>query len=182
MGTRLFNCRHNAKRSATIAVDGMKRLHNRIGRKDVLLRLWTLIALVIVDGATVAQESGPNLGTTAAVSGALFLPTLLTGYWMSSDATPNDALLAGHKISSGANLVLLNYTAVKMHQIEPLSPSEFSATIFMNLCFAGTIATGALMTVNDDRPTWVSRFHGVAPYVTIASSGTLLWLLSRNPR
>lgn len=125
----------------------------------------------------------PNLGTTAAISGALFLPTFLTGYWLSdSDRPSNDLFLAGHKITAGANLVLLNYTVVQAHRVEPLSPPELGATIFMNLCFAGTIATGALMTVDPEWPEWVNRAHQVTPYLTVASSALLLLLLNRNSR
>ena len=150
----------------------------------ILLLAGLYSAMILIGGGiALAEQPTPNIGAATAISGALFLPTFLTGYWLSnSDEPPNDLLLAGHKITAAANLVFLNYTVVQMHRVEPLSVPEAGATIFMNLCFAGTIATGALMTVEKQWPDWVNRAHQVTPYLTVASSALLLLLLNRNSR
>ncbi len=132
-------------------------------------------------GLGLTGDAPPNIALTAAVSAALFIPTVLTGYSMSGgDESPDDWLLTGHKLTAVANLGLLNYTAVQMHRIEPLTRTEVAATVVMNLCFAGAIATGALLTIEPDRPGWVRTTHRLAPYSVLLSSAGLLLLFGNR--
>ncbi len=121
----------------------------------------------------------PNITTRAIIAGALFVPTIITGYITSNQGKPQNTLLvAGHKITATADLLLLNYTVYQRHQFAKLDGPEIAATIFTNLCYAATIATGALLTSENQMPHWVNSVHSVMPWLTILSSAVLLYVLN----
>lgn len=123
-------------------------------------------------------ENMPHIPTRALIAGALFVPTILTGYLINHTDKPfNPILLGVHKIAALADLVLLNYTIYQKIQITSLSPLEVAATVVMNICFVGTMVTGALLSTDNHMPQMVHTAHSIGPWLTIASSGLLLYIL-----
>jgi hypothetical protein len=49
--------------------------------------------------------------------------------------------------------------------------------ILAGLFFVATIATGGLMSVDKEMPVFVHTLHQVTPYLTLASTAAILYLL-----
>jgi len=121
-----------------------------------------------------------NISQKSLIIGALFIPTMITGYKMAQGGhPPNSFLLTIHKLTSVANLILLDRMVYQRHKITPFDANEKAAILTMNACFIGTIVTGALMTVNADMPKSVHVAHRYGPWLSILSSGVLLYLFGR---
>ena len=124
------------------------------------------------------SRSSLNMPNRALIAAALFAPTVLSGFALTNMGEPyNTWLVTGHKLAGVANMVLLNYTAWQANRIRPMDCGEWTATIFTNLCFVATIASGAVMTMDMDVPDWVRTTHRTTPWVTMASSALMLFLL-----
>jgi hypothetical protein len=120
-----------------------------------------------------------NMKTRKLISAGLFIPTIATGYLMrGSNGNPNDGLLAVHKLSTVSNLVLLDTTLLKKRKTTSLTWMESLVAIAMNVSFVATITTGGLQSVGKPIPEWVNTSHRISPWVTVLSSGTLLYLLN----
>ena len=160
----------------------VRAVHGRPPSTGIVVLVLCILAVPLsadetTRGLGFAGNAAPNIAVTAAVSAALFIPTLVSGYRLSAGGGPDDLLLTGHKLTAVANWGLLNYTAVRMHRIEPLTPTEIAATVVMNLCFGAAVVTGSLLAVEHDRPGWVRTTHRLAPYSILFSSAGLLLLL-----
>ena len=122
----------------------------------------------------------PDIRTRTLISAGLFIPTVVTGYSMrGSNGKPNDGLLAIHKLSAVSNLILLDTTVLKKRKTTSLSWLESVVAITMNVSFAATIATGSMQSIDRTVPAWVNTSHQITPWVTILSTGALLYLLNR---
>lgn len=121
-----------------------------------------------------------SIKTRTFISAGLFIPTILTGYSMrSSNGKPNDGLLSVHKLTTVSNLVLLDATVLKKRKTTSLSLIETLVAITMNVSFAATITTGGLQSIGQPIPGWVNTSHKITPWITILSSGALLYLLNQ---
>ncbi len=120
-----------------------------------------------------------KMKTRTIVSAGLFIPTIATGYLMrGSNGNPNDGLLTVHKLSTVSNLVVLDATVLKKRKTASLSMIESIVAITMNISFVATITTGGLQSVNKTMPGWVHTTHKITPWITVLSSGALLYLLN----
>lgn len=121
-----------------------------------------------------------NMKTRTLISAGLFIPTIASGYFMrGSNGNPKDGLLAIHKLSTVSNLILLDATVLKKRKTASVSWIESFIAITMNVSFVATITTGGLQSVNKSVPGWVNTSHQITPWVTVLSSGTLLYLLNK---
>ena len=121
-----------------------------------------------------------NIKARTLISAGLFVPTIATGYLMrGSNGNPNDGLLTVHKLSTVSNLVLLDASVLKKRKTTSLSWIESFAAITMNISFVTTITTGGLQSVDRTMPGWINTFHQITPWITILSSGALLYLLNK---
>lgn len=115
------------------------------------------------------------------ISGSLFAASHATGYLLaSSDSPPNTALLAVHKLTSAANLVMLDVTLFQKNKVTRLTTGEKIAAVIMNVAFVTTIGTGGRLSMKKPSPNSVQTIHQIAPYVTTISAGALLYLLNKN--
>lgn len=120
----------------------------------------------------------PNIQKRALISGGLFIPTMALGYILTNSSKPlSTLLLTGHKLTGAANLFLLNYTVYQKHKAKPLDNYEILGTVLMNVCFIGTIATGALLSLDKPMPEFVYTLHSITPWLSIITSGILYLLL-----
>ncbi len=122
-----------------------------------------------------------NMKTRTLISAGLFVPMVTTGFILSAgERPPNTALLTLHKLSAVSNLVFLDATVLKKQKTASLTFLESFASISLNVCFLGTIATGGMLSMNKQFPKSVNSLHSVTPWLTILSSGALLYLLNSS--
>jgi hypothetical protein len=128
----------------------------------------------------VLQESSIDIRTRTLISGGLLVPSIASGYWLTNAGEPrNTALFTTHKLAAVSNLVLLDITLYQRNEAVPLDATELTAAFAMNLCFVGTIATGALLSVNKPMPEAVHVAHRAAPWLTVLATSAVLYLLNR---
>ncbi len=120
--------------------------------------------------------------TQARVIGAalLFLLILASGLWLSRSGKPfGTFLLTIHKLAGLGTGILLAVTVYQIHQVAPLGLLEIAAVVVTVLFFAGTVAAGALLSIDKPMPAVVLRLHQVLPVLAVLSTaGTLYLLLS----
>ncbi len=140
----------------------------------------TVIATTINYKNSRPQNEFYNIRNRTIISGALFTTTLATGYWLSATEKPyNTILLTGHKLSTLSNIVLIDATLFQKRKHFSLSNTEKLSAIIMNICFVSTIATGGMLSTDRTMPKYVHTFHKTTPWLTLISSGLLLYLLNK---
>ncbi len=111
-------------------------------------------------------------------AGLLFLLIFGFGFWLSRSGKPyNVAIFTVHKLIVLGTAVFLGLTIYHAHQVTPLTPLQIGLVTLTAVCFVGTIATGGLLSIDRPMPAFVLRLHQVVPYLTVASSGGILYLL-----
>lgn len=112
---------------------------------------------------------------------SLFVPMVMSGYLLAQQGKPiNSLVLTVHKLSSVGDLYLLNRTLLEMKKAGPLPGTVKTAAVAMNTCFLATIVTGSLLTVVDELPPAVKTIHHTSPWLTMISTGALLYFLNRD--
>jgi hypothetical protein len=130
---------------------------------------------------TGTEQTSIEIQKRTLLAGALFIPTMLMGFGLTAQEKPHNILLVtGHKLCAAADLALLNYTVYQKNKIKPLGAAEITAAILTNVCFVATIATGAMETFEKPMPDIVHKIHQSGPWLSMASSFALMYLLERN--
>lgn len=110
--------------------------------------------------------------------GVLFLCTLLSGFRVSSSGKPYSVfILTIHKLISLGALIYLVVTVLRANRSVPLSPTMWLVSGLTGLLFAGTIATGGMLSTESQMPPIVKTLHHVTPYLTTVGAGIGLYLL-----
>jgi hypothetical protein len=123
---------------------------------------------------------GVDMDTTvrAVVAGLFFLLIFLSGVRLSRAGRPlNVGISTIHKLISLAAGVFLLVSIHQRNGVVPLSAAEWTAIVVTGLCFAGTVASGGLLSFEKPMPAAVLRVHQVAPVLTALASGMTLYLL-----
>lgn len=162
-------------------------------RRIVGIPAFVLIAVcaILIPTATPAQELAGgvyhtgetmiNLTPRTIITGALLVPTLALGYWLSATGKPyNQLVFTVHKLLPLGALVVLDYTAHQVNKIERLGAGDVAALVAMNLCFLATIVTGGLVSLETPMPSAVRWTHKIGPWAATASSALLLVTLGRG--
>ncbi len=112
--------------------------------------------------------------------GLSFLLIFLSGLWVSRSGKPYHAgIFAIHKLIGLVVGILLAMIVLQTHRMDPLGLLEIGAVVVTVLLFVGTVAGGALLSIDRPLPAVVQRLHQVVPVLTVLStSGTLYLLLS----
>lgn len=140
----------------------------------------TVIATTINYKNSSPQNEFYNIRSRTIISGALFTTTFATGYWLSATEKPyNKILLMSHKLSTLSNIALIDITLFQKRKHFSLSNTEKISAIIMNICFVSTIATGGMLSTDKTMPKYVHTFHKTTPWLTLASSVLLLFLLNK---
>jgi hypothetical protein len=110
----------------------------------------------------------------------LFVLIFLSGLWVSGSGKPYNTLpFTVHKLVGLAAGVFLVVIVYQTHQAAPLGLPEIAALVVTVACFAGTVAAGALLSIDKQVPAVVLRLHQVVPVLTVLfTAGTLYLLLS----
>lgn len=112
---------------------------------------------------------------------ALVVPTIITGYLLSSNGPPyNQLLFTVHKLMPVAALVLLDVTAVQTHRFMGLEPTQSALAIGTNVFFLATIVSGGVVSLETQMPAVVQWIHRIGPWASTAASAALLWALWRQ--
>lgn len=114
----------------------------------------------------------------AVVAGLFFLLILLSGVRLSRAGRPlNVGISTIHKLISLAAGVFLLVTIYQRNEVVPLRVTEWIVIVVTGLCFAGTVASGGLLSSEKQMPVAVLRVHQVVPVLTVLASGVTLYLL-----
>ena len=114
----------------------------------------------------------------AIVVGLFFLFIFLSGIRLSRAGRPlNVGISTIHKLISLAAGVFLLVTIYQRNGAVPLSATEWTAIVVTGLCFAGTVASGGLLSSDKPMPVAVLRVHQVLPVLTMLATGVTLYLL-----
>ena len=114
----------------------------------------------------------------AVVAGLFILLIFLSGIRLSRAGRPlNAGISTIHKLISLAAGVFLLVTIYQRSGLVPLSAAEWTAIVITGVCFAGTVASGGLLSFEKPMPVAVLRVHQVVPVLTALASGVMLYLL-----
>jgi hypothetical protein len=112
-------------------------------------------------------------------TGLFFLFIILSGFWVSRAGKPYSVLLVTiHKLIGLAAGVFLGLTVYRIHKVTLLSTVQIIAVVVTVLFFAVNVATGSLLSTNKPMPEAVSIINRLFPYLTVVSTGVMLYLLS----
>jgi len=118
------------------------------------------------------------IGSRLVNVGAFFLFIFISGFWMSRTGRPHGMLLVTvHKLIGLALGIYLGWMVYQAHKIIPLSSTQIIAVTITVLFFAVNVATGSLLSTNKPMPEMVSLINKWFPYLTIASTGILIYLV-----
>ena len=114
-----------------------------------------------------------------AAAGLIFLLIFVFGFILSRGGKPyNTALFTVHKLAALAAVIYLVYTVVKVSQVAPLDPGQIALAALAAVCIIALFATGAVLSIRlEAAPQFMLVLHRVLPYLTVLSTGALLYLL-----
>jgi hypothetical protein len=119
-----------------------------------------------------------NTAVRAVITGLFFLLIFLSGVRLSRAGRPlNVGISTIHKLISLAAGVFVLVTIYQLNGVAPLSATEWTAIVVTGLCFAGTVASGGLLSSEKPMPVAVLRVHQVVPVLTALATGVTLYLL-----
>ncbi len=111
--------------------------------------------------------------------GLFFLFIFLSGFWLNRTGKPYSMLIITiHKLIGLAMGIYLGLTVYRIHKANPLSPAQTTAIVVTILFFAVNVATGSLLSTNKSMPEAVSIINKWFPYLTVISTGVMLYLLT----
>jgi heme A synthase len=112
------------------------------------------------------------------ITAAFFIFILASGFWLSRLGRPiNTIVLTIHKLISVAAVVYLVINAYHTNQATSLTTPEIVASAVAILLFLVMIATGGLLSVEKEMPSFVHKIHQFTPYLVILSTSATLYLL-----
>ena len=112
-------------------------------------------------------------------AGLFFLFIFLSGFWVKRTGRPHNVLiLVVHKFIGLGMAVFLGLAVYRIHQITPLTISQITITVVTVLFFIVNVATGSLLSTNKPMPEVVSLINRFFPYLTVISTGAMLFLLA----
>jgi hypothetical protein len=119
------------------------------------------------------------MGARLLDTGLFFLFIFLTGTWLRRAGKPYSIpLVTLHKLIGLAAGIYLGLTVYRVHQATPLGLAQIAAIVVTVLLFAINVATGSLLSTNKAMPEVVATMNKVLPYLTVISTGVMVYLLS----
>ena len=118
------------------------------------------------------------MGSQLVTTGAFFLFIFLSGFWLNHWGRPYGmALVTLHKLIGLGAGIFLGLTVYRVHQAAPLNAAQIAAIAVTVLLFVVNVATGSLLSTNKPMPEAVSLVNKWLPYLTVVSTGGLIYLL-----
>ena len=118
------------------------------------------------------------MGSRLLDAGLFFLFIFLSGFWLNRRGKPHPVLIVTlHKLIALAAGVYLGWSVYRVHQVTPLDPVQIIAVVITVLLFAVNVATGSLLSSKAAMPEVVTTVNKVVPFLTVVSSGVVIYLL-----
>jgi hypothetical protein len=118
------------------------------------------------------------IGSKLVSVGVFFLFIFMSGFWMSRTGRPHGMLpVTVHKLIGLALGLYLGWMVYQTHKIIPLSSTQIIAVAVTVLSFAVNVATGSLLSANKPMPEAVSLINKWFPYLTVATTGVMIYLV-----
>jgi len=112
-------------------------------------------------------------------AGLFFIFIFLSGFCLNRTGRSYGMLLVTiHKLIGLAMGIFLGLTVYRIHKANPLNPAQTTAIVVTILFFAVNVATGSLLSTNKSMPEAVSIINKWFPYLTVISTGVMLYLLT----
>ena len=119
------------------------------------------------------------IGSNLVSAGAFFLFIFLSGFWLNRAGRPHGMLpVTIHKLIGLALGVYLAWMIYQINKLIPLSSIQIIAVAVTVLFFAVNVVTGSLLSTNKPMPEAISMVNKFFPYLTVISTGVMLYLLS----
>ena len=118
------------------------------------------------------------IGSKFVSAGAFFLFIFLTGIWMNRTGRPHGMLpVTVHKFIALGMGVYLGWMVYQTHKVIPLNSVQIIAVVVTVLFFGVSVATGSLLSTNKSMPEIVSIINKWFPYLTVVSTGVMIYLV-----
>ena len=118
------------------------------------------------------------IGSKLISTGAFFLFIFISGFWLNRAGRPHSMLLVTvHKLIGLALGIYLAWMIYQTHKLIPLSATQIIAVAATVLFFAVNVATGSLLSTNKPMPEVVSIVNKWFPYLTVVSTGVMIYLV-----
>lgn len=125
-----------------------------------------------------------------AVTGLLFLITLLSGIWLSRNLRLNDPRPSGkpltgadsavHKLSALAMGIIAGVTIRNLHRGIEFRSIELTAVIVAALLFVLMVVSGSLLSLGKARNGGTLALHNVGSVLTLVATSGAIYLLTRG--
>ena len=121
-----------------------------------------------------------TITTRLIAAGALFVLTLLSGFWLSHSGKPyNSGIFSIHKLIALATIIIIG---VSVHNLNKgLDLQAFISVVMIiltGLIFLGLIVTGGLLSLNIPLEGMALKIHQFAPLLALVSSAIMIFMLT----
>jgi hypothetical protein len=118
------------------------------------------------------------VGSKFVSAGAFFLFIFISGIWMNRMGRPHGMLpVTVHKLIALGMGIYLGWMVYQTHKVIPLNSVQIIAVVVTVLFFAVSVATGSLLSTNKLMPEVVSLINKWFPYLTVISTGVMIYLV-----
>ncbi|TFH17928.1 hypothetical protein E4H04_04235 [Candidatus Bathyarchaeota archaeon] len=111
--------------------------------------------------------------------GSLFLVIFVSGLMLNRFGRPYNVLtMTFHKLISLATLYRLFETIYQTYMGAGFDYVGYALSALTGLCFIGSIITGGLVSIENQRTALIEKMHGVLPALTVVLAALTLFLIS----
>lgn len=111
-------------------------------------------------------------------SGLLVVLIFASGFWVSRAGKPYPALNFNiHKLIALAAVILLGVMISRVNKAAPMDSTQWLAVVIAGVCALVTILTGGLASIDRPLPAILAALHKVFPYLSVLSTGWVMYLL-----
>ncbi len=111
-------------------------------------------------------------------AGLFFLLIFLSGFWLSRSGKPYPVIVfTVHKLLAIGAVIFLVVIVNQAHRAAPLQTIQVLGAAITALFLIATIVTGGLVSLEKPMPAFLLRLHQINPYMSVVSTGVLLYLV-----
>lgn len=135
---------------------------------------------------TTQSQSGrikmDTITTRLILAGALFVSTLLSGFWLSHSGKPyNSGIFSIHKLIALATIIIIGVSVYNLYKGLDLQVFIIVVVIALTgLIFLALIVTGGLLSLNVPLGGMALKIHQIAPLLGLVSSAITIYLLAHG--
>lgn len=116
------------------------------------------------------------------ITAILFVLIFITGFWVTRGGHPPQTLsLTVHKLLAVGAVVYLVMLLLRFSRISPFGTGLFVFCLGVGFLLLVTIATGGIISTPKTPPEIIQRIHHLLPYLVIAGTTLLFYLLLSRP-